>query len=1168
MIHIQHSKNAVYDIARHDGLVYAANLKEEMKIFEKCLIDNQIWTKIQKWHNDNMSNRSVSQKTIFDYFKEESSAGARGLCHGAENSKQQRQSKNDDNEEKMNIDSGLDKLNQKKRTKPELTQQTDEQNQQKLDDVETGRNIHSITTIKNRKHAERSEKMLKSLQEKNPQQVVGMETEEMSISSLSSTHPQQTTTTTKVEGELFAKGLSSTLPPEIIVISSSSSGSESESDPVVQPDVEFEILSKNQAKHQQQQQPQQQEQRQQQQQNQQPEQHQQHPQQQQQDKPDEQMIDINEQEENFDKSAQEAMLILAAITKPTSPLDAIEAKIKPFTFTNHVFYADIVKLNEYMLEHPSRYQSLNKASKLLLTFPSLPRDAANLKSLVMKVYNTFEQLLNQKFSDSVGGKQNLAFRIVAECYPDRYYDLERFPTISSRCHIHLLLRTTKNRKISLRIQNKEFYQSFHQTIKYKAIDIELCKKTRQKIYFEKEFTFRPHLSLNWKRWNNVPDPHITVHYPPDEQNREQNEKLRVAMKEFEEAGLDSTLHKQMGGFIASQKKLKARFYYFEHRSDNYHLIEENKTVIPENLIHERRILQTAFDDSVNMELDQKQNQQQQQEQRQQQVHTSSSSSSSTTTTNSASLLALNLKTKRLPVTPDSITSISQFWNQKKKQLNLNQYRIWRGKLLVHISGQIFNLKTKKQIYGSRQTKGYVQLSFEGKKYLAHRVVAEAWFPEEARTFRVVHHLNGQKSDNRVSNLTWTTNSQNNIDRRYRKPSPDRPTLVSSSNLKTNLPKPTTTVTATISATTAVSPGATKPRAAATATTTTTSTTTTKQTKVDSVPEAITTATTTTKKNTTNTTINKNLAKRSEDKNDDDGKEQNKSTNVNDGEKKNDINDHDNKNDHQINRSDHDVFAQFHVSAVESRSLSQSYLQRKQKEDRRKLQKRSSDRLQGLKGEQRLKELEKIKQEMLEKTPYEMDRWKRIALDYGDLKDWDKPSVIQSFKHEIFERFSWVITQQAKLQQFIEYMKDEAARYKLLHRRSHDIIQQSDDVVKTFQLKTLVRKNEPNWVVKVAHWVHNIVQHSDINISAGHKAKNLWIWGEPNFGKSESIVNRIESQWPCWIIEKSTAHWSLPQSFDVFGILEEAKDLYKTDIPTFKSLLDQSNATKQLRGLCM
>lgn len=61
-------------------------------------------------------------------------------------------------------------------------------------------------------------------------------------------------------------------------------------------------------------------------------------------------------------------------------------------------------------------------------------------------------------------------------------------------------------------------------------------------------------------------------------------------------------------------------------------------------------------------------------------------------------------------------------------------------------------------FESRKT-GYLQIKIKGKKYSAHRLVAMG-FCEGFSEGLVVNHKNGDRKDNRASNLEWVTSSEN------------------------------------------------------------------------------------------------------------------------------------------------------------------------------------------------------------------------------------------------------------------------------------------------------------------------------------------------------------------------------------------------------------------------
>lgn len=75
--------------------------------------------------------------------------------------------------------------------------------------------------------------------------------------------------------------------------------------------------------------------------------------------------------------------------------------------------------------------------------------------------------------------------------------------------------------------------------------------------------------------------------------------------------------------------------------------------------------------------------------------------------------------------------------------------------------------------------GYVRVELwengKGRKYLVHRLVAQAFIPNPERKPQV-NHIDGDKSNNKISNLEWVTQSENQIhayrcglQRGYKKP---------------------------------------------------------------------------------------------------------------------------------------------------------------------------------------------------------------------------------------------------------------------------------------------------------------------------------------------------------------------------------------------------------------
>lgn len=88
----------------------------------------------------------------------------------------------------------------------------------------------------------------------------------------------------------------------------------------------------------------------------------------------------------------------------------------------------------------------------------------------------------------------------------------------------------------------------------------------------------------------------------------------------------------------------------------------------------------------------------------------------------------------------------------------------------HISseGAVFNQYAKplsKQIDKDGYEYVLVRSNGHRKKFLVHRLVADAFIPNPG-LLPQVNHIDGNKRNNRVSNLEWVTNSENQIHSRY------------------------------------------------------------------------------------------------------------------------------------------------------------------------------------------------------------------------------------------------------------------------------------------------------------------------------------------------------------------------------------------------------------------
>lgn len=99
----------------------------------------------------------------------------------------------------------------------------------------------------------------------------------------------------------------------------------------------------------------------------------------------------------------------------------------------------------------------------------------------------------------------------------------------------------------------------------------------------------------------------------------------------------------------------------------------------------------------------------------------------------------------------------------KSILNFSKYE-------CNVDGTIRNLKTKYILKQSKTTEGYNKVFMIndeglGKKVYVHRAIASTWI-ENKENKPTVHHINYIRDDNRVSNLSWATHSEQSHLRNY------------------------------------------------------------------------------------------------------------------------------------------------------------------------------------------------------------------------------------------------------------------------------------------------------------------------------------------------------------------------------------------------------------------
>lgn len=82
---------------------------------------------------------------------------------------------------------------------------------------------------------------------------------------------------------------------------------------------------------------------------------------------------------------------------------------------------------------------------------------------------------------------------------------------------------------------------------------------------------------------------------------------------------------------------------------------------------------------------------------------------------------------------------------------------------IDSDGTIYNTETQKELTGSIYNTGYrmvrLTVNGKGKGYAVHRLVAQT-FLENPENLPIVNHKDGDKTNNKIENLEWVTQSQN------------------------------------------------------------------------------------------------------------------------------------------------------------------------------------------------------------------------------------------------------------------------------------------------------------------------------------------------------------------------------------------------------------------------
>lgn len=106
----------------------------------------------------------------------------------------------------------------------------------------------------------------------------------------------------------------------------------------------------------------------------------------------------------------------------------------------------------------------------------------------------------------------------------------------------------------------------------------------------------------------------------------------------------------------------------------------------------------------------------------------------------------------------SIAYRRTYSGKKIASIQQDRKKIINGRYEVDVDGNVFNAKTGNQLKPGRQSSGYLTVSlYDGtapkhpKSYLVHRLVAGAFL---GNSDLQINHIDGDKENNRVSNLEW------------------------------------------------------------------------------------------------------------------------------------------------------------------------------------------------------------------------------------------------------------------------------------------------------------------------------------------------------------------------------------------------------------------------------
>lgn len=105
-----------------------------------------------------------------------------------------------------------------------------------------------------------------------------------------------------------------------------------------------------------------------------------------------------------------------------------------------------------------------------------------------------------------------------------------------------------------------------------------------------------------------------------------------------------------------------------------------------------------------------------------------------------------------------------YFSERSKTMDEELWKEWPRdpRIMVSNKGNVISHKRGGSGYPLKvchTNDGYQMVNASRPPQYVHRLVAETWMPNPNH-YREVNHINGDKSDNRVENLEWTTRSEN------------------------------------------------------------------------------------------------------------------------------------------------------------------------------------------------------------------------------------------------------------------------------------------------------------------------------------------------------------------------------------------------------------------------